>query len=188
MCEINFPATACAFIPKKIFNEVGLFDEKFFAYLDDTDFGWRAMKQGIKSFFVPSVIVYHKWSSTTKWSPLKYYLLERNRLICINTLFSKKTISILRPFLNIINFGVSRLYKKNGMLEEKKRADEFIEKNKEYLLKKFTDIQNKTIIDDFHLIKDFSDSIHVPGAAFGKLWVLNSFLYISSKIDKFLIR
>jgi len=78
--------------------------------------------------------------------------------------------------------------KKNGMQEEKKRADEFIKNNKDYLLKKFTDIQNKTIIDDIHLIKKFSDSVPVPGVAFGGLRVLNSFLCISSKIAKFLLK
>jgi GT2 family glycosyltransferase len=188
MYEINFPATACAFIPKKIFDEVGLFDEKFFAYLDDTDFGWRAMKQGIKSFFAPSVIVYHKWSSTTKWSPLKYYLLERNRLICINTLFSKKTILKLRPFLKFIDFGVTKIYKKNGMLEEKKRADEFIEDNKEYLERKNIESQKKTIIDDFHVIKKFSDCVSAPKESFEGSWILNSFLCVSSKIAKFFMK
>ncbi len=186
--EINFPATACAFLPKKIFEQIGLFDEEFFAYLDDTDFGWRAMKQGIKSFFVPSVIVYHKWSNTTKWSPLKYYLLEKNRQICINTLFSNKTISRLQPFLNFINFGVTRLYQKKGMLSEKKRADEFIEHNKDYLVKKYNEIQNKTIIDDYHIIEKFSDCVPVPEISFGGLGILNIFLCMTSKIAKFLIK
>ncbi len=186
--EINFPATACAFFPKKIFEQVGLFDEKFFAYLDDTDFGWRAMKQGIRSFFVPSVIVYHKWSNTTKWSPLKYYLLERNRLICINTLFSKKTILRLNPFLNFINFGIVKLYQKKGMLAEKKRADKFIEENTDYLIRKYNKIQNKSIINDSCIIKKFSDCVPVPEKVFGGLGILNIFLCIISKIAKFLIK
>jgi len=186
--EINFPATACAFIPKKIFEEIGLFDEEFFAYLDDTDFGWRAIKQNIKSFFVPTVIVYHKWSNTTKWSPFKYYLLERNRLICINTLFSKKTISRLRIFLNLIDFGITRLYEKKGMLSEKKRADEFIEKNKDYLEKKRIEVQNKTIIEDNLVIKKFSDCVPAPEKSFQGLGILKVVLCISSKIAKGLVR
>ena len=186
--EINFPATACAFIPKKIFEEIGLFDEEFFAYLDDTDFGWRAIKQNIKSFFVPTVIVYHKWSNTTKWSPFKYYLLEKNRLICINTLFTKKTISRLRPFLKLIDFGVTKLYEKKGMLSEKKRANEFIKNNKEYLEKKQRRVQNKTIVDDYLVIKKFSDCVPVPEKSFQGLEILNVFLCTSSKIAKRLVR
>jgi len=186
--EINFPATACAFIPKKIFEQIGLFDEEFFAYLDDTDFGWRAMKQGIKSFFVPTVIVYHKWSNTTKWSPLKYYLLEKNRQICINTLYSNQTISRLRPFFNFINFGVIQLYKKNGMLAEKKRADKFIDENIEYLEKKYNEIQKKTTIEDYDIIKKFSDCVPAPKESFGVSGILNSFLCVCSKMAKFLIK
>jgi GT2 family glycosyltransferase len=146
------------------------------------------MKQDIKSFFVPTVIVYHKWSNTTKWSPLKYYLLERNRLICVNTLFSNKTISRLGPFLNFVNFGVTKLYQKNGMLAEKKRADEYIKNNKEYLIKKQNEVQNKTIIDDNHIIKKFSDYVPVPKKSFGELGILNTFLCITSKLAKLLIR
>ena len=186
--EINFPATACAFIPKKIFGQIGYFDEEFFAYLDDTDFGWRAMKQGIKSFFVPTAIVYHKWSNTTKWSPLKYYLLEKNRQICINTLFSNQTYSRLHLFFSFINIGIIRLYKKNGMLKEKKRADKFIAENKEYLKKKYNEIQKNTTSRDYDVIKQFSDCVPAPKESFRTSWILNSFLCVCSKMAKFLIK
>ena len=186
--EINFPATSCAFIPKKIFEEIGLFDEEFFAYLDDTDFGWRAMKQGIKSYFVSSVIVFHKWGNTTKWSPIKYYLLERNRLICINTLYSNKTISKLHPFLNFIDFGVTKLYEKKGMLAEKKRADEYIKNHKTYLMEKYQEIQKKTIVEDNQIIKTMSDCVHVPEKSFGGLGILNNLLCLTSKFVKLFVR
>ena len=186
--KINFPATACAFIPKKIFEEIGLFDEEFFAYLDDTDFGWRAMKLGIKSYFVSSVIVFHKWSNTTKWSPLKYYLLERNRLICINTLYSNETISRLRPFLNFIDFGVTRVYQKKGMLAEKKRANEYIKNHKNYLINKYEEIQNKTIINDIKIIEKFSECVSVPEKSFEGLGIFNNFLCLTSKFAKLFVK
>lgn len=186
--EINFPATACAFIPKDIFNKVGLFDTKFFAYLDDTEFGWRAMKQGIKSYLAPSVIVYHKWSNTTKWSPLKYYLLERNRQICIRTLYSKNTFSKLLPLFSLVNFGVSLLYLKKNMLKEKRQADKFIRENKVYLSNRYHDIQKKQIVDDYDVVMKFADNVELPGSSFGNLAFLNSFLKIYSRFAKFLLK
>ncbi|MHA7733124.1 glycosyltransferase family 2 protein [Nitrosopumilus sp. S6] len=185
--EINFPATACAFVPKKIFEEIGYFDEKFFAYLDDTDFGWRAMKQNISSYFVPSAIVFHKWSNTTKWSPLKYYLLERNRQICINTLFSEKSLSKLKPFLKIVDYGITKLYEKNGMLDEKRKADEFIKNNKQYLDKKSDMVRSNTIISDKEIIKKFSDEVPVPKESIGNQGMLNRVLSVNSKVAKSII-
>lgn len=185
--EINFPATACAFLPKKIFEEIGYFDEKFFAYLDDTDFGWRAMKQKIPSYFVPSARVFHKWSNTTKWSPLKYYLLERNRLICINTLFSKKSLAKLKPFLKIVDYGITKLYERNGMVEEKRKADEFIKNNKQYLEEKYQKVLEHTLISDKDVIKKFSNKVPAPKESIGNQGMLNVLLSINSKLAKSLI-
>ena len=61
---------------RNIFEKIGLFDIEFFAYVEDTDFGWRALMQDISSFFVPNVIVFHKGSPNTAWSSKKFYLLE----------------------------------------------------------------------------------------------------------------
>ena len=35
-------------------------DLKFTIYVEDTDFGWRALLHGLNSYFVPKVIVFHK--------------------------------------------------------------------------------------------------------------------------------
>jgi len=185
--EINFPATACAFIPKDVFDRVGLFDQEFFAYLDDTDFGWRALRQGIKSYLAPSVIVYHKWSSTTKWSEKKFYLLEKNRQICIRTLYSKKTFNKLLPLFKLVDFGVSLLYRKKGMLKEKQKADEYIRKNKAYISKRYSELQKKQNIKDDEIIQKFSDNIHLPKGSFNDNGILNSILAKSSKLAKSLI-
>lgn len=185
--EINFPATACAFMPRNIFDKVGLFDEEFFAYLDDTDFGWRALRLGIKSYFAPSVIVYHKWSSTTKWSVKKFYLLEKNRQICIRTLYSRKTFNKLLPLFKLVDFGISLLYMKKGMLKEKRKADEYIKKNKNYISKRYSKLQKQQIINDDEIIQKFSDNIQLPQGSFADNGILNSILRKSSKLAKSLI-
>jgi len=185
--DINFPATACAFIPKNIFDKVGLFDQEFFAYLDDTDFGWRALRLGIKSYFAPSVVVYHKWSSTTKWGTKKFYLLEKNRQICIRTLYSKKTFNKLLLLFKLVDFGVSLLYMKKGMLKEKKRADNYIKNNKDYISKRYSKLQKKQILKDDEIIKKFSDNIQLPKGSFDENSILNSILRKSSKLAKSLI-
>lgn len=50
---------------KEMFDEIGLFDEDFFAYLEDVDIDFRAQLAGFKCLFVPEAIVYHLGSATS---------------------------------------------------------------------------------------------------------------------------
>jgi GT2 family glycosyltransferase len=50
---------------REIFDEVGLLDEDYFAYLEDVDFGLRAQSAGYKCLYVPTSIVYHLGCGTT---------------------------------------------------------------------------------------------------------------------------
>ncbi|MCL1877065.1 glycosyltransferase family 2 protein [Candidatus Saccharibacteria bacterium] len=52
-----------------LFREIGLFDEKFFAYNEDIDIDWRAQLAGHKVYYEKSAIAYHKHSATSKKMP-----------------------------------------------------------------------------------------------------------------------
>ena len=79
--EIFFPPGCGGMYRRAVFEEVGLFDEDFFAYADDAEIGIRARLAGWKSVYVPKAILYHKDSgSTGHYSPFKAFYVERNRL------------------------------------------------------------------------------------------------------------
>jgi GT2 family glycosyltransferase len=60
---------------------IGLFDEDFFLYCEDTDLGLRAQWAGWKCIYVPGAVVDHHYShSAGRASGLKAYYVERNRL------------------------------------------------------------------------------------------------------------
>jgi len=62
-------------------DEVGLFDEDFFAYCEDVDLGLRGRLAGWKAVLAPSAVVYHHYSGYAGgYSPLKAFLVERNHL------------------------------------------------------------------------------------------------------------
>lgn len=55
-----FGATGGAVLYKtEIFREIGLFDEKLFAYNEDVDIAWRANLAGFKFFYTNDAIVFH---------------------------------------------------------------------------------------------------------------------------------
>lgn len=65
---------------RAMLDEVGLFDEDFFAFYEDADLAWRAHRAGWQTQFVPGARVYHAHgASFGRVSPRKTYLLSRNR-------------------------------------------------------------------------------------------------------------
>jgi len=118
---------------------------------------------------------------------MKFYLLEKNRQICIRTLYSKKTFNKLLPLFKLVDFGVSLLYMKKGMLKEKRRADEYIKKNKNYISKRYSKLQKQQIINDNEVTQKFSDNVQLPQGSFDENGILNSILKNSSKFANSLI-
>ena len=62
-------------------DDVGLFDERFFAYLEDVDLAWRLRLRGWQALATPDALVRHVYSATAGGdSSFKRYHLARNRV------------------------------------------------------------------------------------------------------------
>jgi GT2 family glycosyltransferase len=78
--EILLFSGCAALLRREMLADVGIFDEDLFAYCEDTDLGLRAQLAGWPCRAVPHAVVYHKYSaSTAAYSPMKAFLVERNR-------------------------------------------------------------------------------------------------------------
>ncbi|HTR67455.1 MAG TPA: glycosyltransferase family 2 protein [Terriglobales bacterium] len=62
---VTYSPTCCMLIRRQVFERIGLMDPKYFVYYDDTDFCYRAYRQGVKLFYVPSARLLHKVGSLT---------------------------------------------------------------------------------------------------------------------------
>ena len=161
--RIGYASGTCLFTSKKIIEELDMFDSFLFAYHDDLDLGWRAALKNIKSYYIPSSIVYHPPEGYTfKWNSFKFYLLERNRQYCLLTHYSRKTYFKMLPALMIIEIGVFFYYLKKGVLLSKFKATLSILKNFKHINVTYKKIQNKRLISDSELIKNFDDNIIIP--------------------------
>jgi GT2 family glycosyltransferase len=79
--EVLLPDAAAALYRREMLDVIGLFDEHFFAYGDDADLGLRGRLAGWTCMYIPTAIVYHIHSATAgEFSPLKAFLIERNRI------------------------------------------------------------------------------------------------------------
>jgi GT2 family glycosyltransferase len=80
--EIDFATGACMLVRREVFEKVGLFDEKYFMYLEDADFCIRAERSGFKILFVPEAKLWHKVAQSSGiGSSLNDYFITRNRLL-----------------------------------------------------------------------------------------------------------
>lgn len=122
--EIFFPPGCGAMYRKSLFDGVGLFDEDFFAYADDSEIGIRARLGGWKCLYVPTAIVYHKNSGTGgQHSPFKAFYVERNRF-WITIKYFPLPLLILSPFFTFYRF----IFQAYGALTHRGAAGKFTKK------------------------------------------------------------
>ncbi|MDP2918334.1 MAG: glycosyltransferase family 2 protein [bacterium] len=78
--KVKWLSGACLFIRHSALKKIGLFDEKYFMYLEDIDFGKRVCKAGLENiFFAQSEIIhYHHGSSR---GSIKPWIYSRNSLL-----------------------------------------------------------------------------------------------------------
>lgn len=101
---------------KSIFKEIGYFDDRHFAYLEDVDIGYRAKLYGYKNYYQPKAKVYHvgSGSSGSRYNDFKARYSGRNNIFLIY-----KNMPLLQILLNtplfIIGFAIKiGFYLKKG--------------------------------------------------------------------------
>ena len=86
---------AAMMLRRETWRDLGGFSPEYFAYHEDTDLSLRSWLLGLAVVYVPDALVVHQYGSPR--TPMKMYLLERNRLITLLTTFEMPTLLLLAP-------------------------------------------------------------------------------------------
>lgn len=78
--ETEYLSGCAMLIRKKVFEKIGLFDERFFLYYEDVDFSLRAKRNSLGLCLIPSITIFHAEQSN-KINPEKTYWLVLSALI-----------------------------------------------------------------------------------------------------------
>jgi GT2 family glycosyltransferase len=98
------PSGSAALYRRSMLEQIGLFEEDFFLYCEDTDLGLRARRAGWECAYVPGAVVEHRYSlSAGRATPLKAYYVERNRLYTAIRNLPLRML-ILAPFLSLARY------------------------------------------------------------------------------------
>lgn len=115
--ESEIISGACVLITREAIEKVGLLDEKYFLYFEDSDFVKRAKDLGFKAYYNGQVAIYHKVSqSTGVGSVITDYYHTRNRLIFGMKYGKLRTkFALLREAFKLLIFG--RRPQRQGVLD-----------------------------------------------------------------------
>ena len=110
-CRIFSSCGGAAIYRKKLVEELGYFDEEHFAYLEDTDLGYRAQICGYENWYLPEARVYHVGSGTSgsRYNQFKIRYSSRNNIYMIYKNMPLAQLFLNLPFL-VVGFGVKLLF------------------------------------------------------------------------------
>ncbi len=91
--EVVGASGAAMVMRRALWDELGGFLDDYFAYLEDTELSIRCWQRGLRVVYVPEALVRHRYEFSR--NPRKYYLLERNRLLLVLTLYQARTLAVL---------------------------------------------------------------------------------------------
>jgi len=86
--EILWPDGCAAMYRRAMLDQIGGFDEDFFAYADDAELGLRAQIAGWKCLYIPDAVArHHRGATLGLRSSRRLELIERNRVLLAAKLF-----------------------------------------------------------------------------------------------------
>ncbi|MGN0177077.1 MAG: glycosyltransferase family 2 protein [Methanobrevibacter sp.] len=104
--EIFSSCAGAAMYNKTILDEIGLFDDNFFAYMEDVDLAIRSKINGYRNLLCPEAIVYHIGSATSgsRYNEFKVKLAARNNVWVVykNFPIPLKIINFIFLFLGFL--------------------------------------------------------------------------------------
>ena len=120
--EIDSGIGACLIVRRKAIEEVGLFDERYFFFFEETDWAWQMKKVGWKIFHVPTAYIYHFQGqsighdirSRTEFYRSRYQFFQKWKtnshfLLIFSILFIRLLINwLLASIANVLILGLNR--------------------------------------------------------------------------------
>ncbi|MBI5418625.1 MAG: glycosyltransferase family 2 protein [Deltaproteobacteria bacterium] len=116
--EVLCPSGAAGVYKREIFENVGPIDDDYFTYGEDTELGLRARQAGYRCYYLPSAVLYHKYSASGgPFTPRKIYYVERNRVWTVIKLFPWYLVAV-SPVMTMARyvFGLYGLVSGKGAL------------------------------------------------------------------------
>ena len=115
--DVASASGATTVVRRDRFEALGGFCEPMFAYCEDTELSLRCWQRGWRVVFVPEAVALHRYEFSR--NPVKFYLLERNRLFLLLTVFPARQLVATLPILLGFELGIVGIAARDGWLRQK---------------------------------------------------------------------
>lgn len=151
-------------VERSWWTELGGFHEVLFAYGEDVELSLRVAMAGLVVRYVPEAVARHHYEFHR--NPLKFYLLERNRLVNLLTLYEPLTLLGLLPGLLTVELGVLVTAIRDGWWREKLRSYAWLARHMAALRDRRRLVQGSRLVPDARLIHRLQLTLN-PGTRSG---------------------
>jgi len=142
------------------FAALGGFCEPMFAYCEDTDLSLRCWQRGWRVVLVPDAVVLHRYEFSR--NPQKLYLLERNRLFMVFTVYSGRLLgAVLLPFLGM-ELAMLAMAAKDGWAGRKAAGWWWLLRHAGLVRRRRREVQSARVVPDADLVRLLTGDV-TPG-------------------------
>src|SRR5262249_25071736 len=151
---------ACLVPPRAHGARLGGLYEPYFAYHEDADFSLRTWRVGLRVVNVPDAVALHRYEFSR--NPAKTYLVERNRLIVVSTLWGWRALVLLAPALVGLELGMVALGLKDGWFRQKVRGWGWLGRNRRVVMARRRQVQREKTVPDREWMRVLTDQLDTP--------------------------
>ena len=151
--------SCCFAIDRSRQRPLELFDESYFIYFEDHDFGWRLRALGAEVLSVPQARCFHGTGTEGlsirqlgTYSSRRVFYLIRNRWLCILKNFSLRTLLVMLPLLVFYEGAQFAIVVKKGWLREWWRSVTWVGGHLPQVLRERRRIQRARRVPDRELL------------------------------------
>lgn len=149
---------ACLLTRRGLIEKIGLFDEDFESYFEESDFCWRVWMQGYKIVYYPKTFIYHEvgFSSKKQNQYFVFFHSSKNRISSLIKNMEFKNLLAIGGLHLILNLGLVLYYClklkfKKAFMIVKAIVWNILHINK--IVQKRIHIQNERIVTDKEIFK-----------------------------------
>jgi GT2 family glycosyltransferase len=151
---------ACLMTTRAHWDRLGGFDPHYFAYHEDADLSIRTWRVGLRVVNVPDAVVLHRYEFSR--NPTKYYLVERNRLMFVATLWSARALLVLAPALAGLELAMVLLALKEGWLRDKLRGWAWLWRHRKHVRARRRALQRERTVADRQWMRLLTARVDTP--------------------------
>jgi GT2 family glycosyltransferase len=151
---------ACLVTRRSHWDRLGGLFEPYFANHEDADFSIRTWRLGLRVVSVPDAVALHNYEFAR--NPAKFYLVERNLLIFISTLWSGRALLVLSPALLGLELAMVALALKDGWIRQKASGWSWLWRNRRIVLARRRAMQAERVVADRAWMRVLTDQLNTP--------------------------